>query len=384
VVSEVAGFPIPAGLDYCSSEMIPGAPSYTPPVLAQATDEASPALVPLAQLTPGILAEFLPVYAGGGVPATLDQRRADVQGWVAASFDADVVAELAVAGQSGIAVQVDRTTPTGVERVAQAGDTSGGSSLVQTLPVSADGAWTVTVSQRTAEGSISPGSQAAIVLVSGLVITLLLFVLIRVLGGSRERAMAMVEEKTEELEYQALHDALTGLPNRTLILDRAGQMLARQERTGVPVAALFVDLDDFKSVNDTLGHAAGDAYLCSVAGRIGGLFRGSDSVGRLGGDEFVVLLEGAPIADGPVRAARRILGVLAEPVEIDGVEVPVSCSIGVATGPRATADELLRDADVAMYRAKVAGKGGYAVFDRGSDIGPDSEPERGTGVPSGA
>lgn len=379
-VSEVAGFQIPAGLDFCAREIVPGTASSTPLVIAEATDEAGPTIVPLAQLTPGVLAEFLPVYAGGDVPATVEERRARVQGWVAASFDADVLAELAVAGQPHLAVAVDQTTQAGVERVAEAGDAGGGSLVVETLPVSDDGSWTVTVSQPTARGSISPLTQALIVFVGAALISVLVFALILVLGTGRERALAMVEEKTEELEYQALHDTLTGLPNRALILDRASQMLARQERTGSAVAALFVDLDDFKAVNDRYGHAAGDAFLRSVAERIDSLFRGSDTVGRLGGDEFVVLLEGAPASEGAESAAQRILDVLAEPVELDGITVPVSCSVGVATGPRASADDLLHDADVAMYRAKVGGKSGYAVF----SADRDGEAKGGVGVRSGA
>lgn len=379
-VSEVAGFPIPAGLDFCSPEMTPGIPSSTPEVLAYATDEASPALVPLARVAPGVLAEFLPVYAGGDVPATIEERRARVLGWVAASFDADVLADLAVAGQPDLAVVIDRSTPAGVERVAQGGDVSGSTLDGETLPVSADGTWTVTVSQKAVQGSQSAGVQAAFVLVGAVVLTLLLFALIRVLGGSRERAMAMVEEKTAQLEYQALHDSLTGLPSRALILDRATQMLARQARAGGAVAALFVDLDEFKAVNDRYGHAAGDAFLCAVADRIDSLFRGSDTVGRLGGDEFVVLLEGDLAADGAGLAAQRVLDVLADPIELDGIAVPVSCSVGVAIGPRASADDLLRDADTAMYQAKSAGKGRFVVF---SDVA-GGEPPRGRGVRSGA
>jgi diguanylate cyclase (GGDEF)-like protein len=362
-VAEVNGFVIPAGLDYCAPEIVPGTPSSLPAVLDQATVEAAPALVPMDDLTPGVLAEFLPVYGSADVPATAEQRRQQV----AASFDADALAASAVAGQSDLSVAVDRSTPDGVEHIASAGNAGRSRTVSTTLPVSDDGAWTVIVTQATTPAGITATAQAAFVLIGGVLTSLLLFALLRVLGTSRERALAMVSEKTEQLEYQALHDTLTGLPNRALLMDRATQMLARQERSGAAVAALFVDLDDFKSVNDSFGHAAGDAFLRAVAVRIESLFRGSDTVGRLGGDEFVVLLEDDPAADGAELAAQRILGLLADPIDLDGITVPVSCSIGVAMGPRASADDLLRDADVAMYQAKVGGKGRCVVFGAPAD-----------------
>jgi diguanylate cyclase (GGDEF)-like protein len=379
-VTEVKGFAIPAGLDYCAPEIQPGIESPIPSVMRQATIDDAPGLVPMADLTPGVLAEFLPVYAGRDVPSSTDERAARVVGWIAASFDASDLVARAVEGGSNVAVSVDRVTSTGIEHIADAGSTGGGAASSATLPVSANGNWTVTVTQASSVAGISALAQMGSVLVAGIAISLLLFALIRVLGTSRERALGMVREKTEQLEYQTLHDNLTGLPNRALILDRATQMLARQERTGGAVAALFVDLDEFKAVNDRYGHAAGDAFLCAVADRLDSLFRGSDTVGRLGGDEFVVLLEGQATADGAELAARRVIEVLADPIELDGIVVPVSCSVGVARGPRASADDLLRDADTAMYRAKVAGKGRFVVF---AD-GPGAEPSSRRGVRSGA
>ena len=114
----------------------------------------------------------------------------------------------------------------------------------------------------------------------------------------------------EQIRFQAMHDTLTGLPNRALILDRTEQMLARARRTYVPVAALFIDLDGFKEVNDTLGHAVGDELLQAVTARLAGIMRESDSVGRLGGDEFVVLVDGSTMDAGPELVAERLLAVL--------------------------------------------------------------------------
>jgi len=168
------------------------------------------------------------------------------------------------------------------------------------------------------------------------------------------------------LSYQSLHDALTGLPNRALVIDRAEQMLARARRGRTPMAALYVDIDGFKHVNDSLGHAAGDELLRVVAARLSGVIREADTVGRIGGDEFVVLLENSTLDASPELVAERICEVLAQPVDLAGTEghgLSVSSSIGIALGQRDSADELLRDADFALYEAKDAGKNRWVVFE---------------------
>lgn len=166
-----------------------------------------------------------------------------------------------------------------------------------------------------------------------------------------------------QLRHQALHDPLTGLANRGLVVDRATQMLARARRAGGEVHALFVDLDDFKAVNDTLGHTAGDELLQVVSRRIESVLRGGETVGRLGGDEFVVLVESPASDGGPVAVARRVIAALAEPVDVGGGPAPVRCSIGIAAAGGHGADELLADADLAMYRAKASGKDRFVVYD---------------------
>ncbi len=168
------------------------------------------------------------------------------------------------------------------------------------------------------------------------------------------------------LAHRALHDPLTGLANRQLILDRGDQMLIRARRSCEPVAAFFVDLDNFKDANDSLGHEAGDRVLQAVAGRLLGLLRASDTVGRLGGDEFVVLAEGLSLAAGAELVAERIHRVLEAPFLVEGFEeIPISitASIGIATGDRSSARELLRDADIALYRSKAAGRNRWVVFE---------------------
>jgi diguanylate cyclase (GGDEF)-like protein len=169
-----------------------------------------------------------------------------------------------------------------------------------------------------------------------------------------------------QLSHQSLHDTLTGLPNRALVLDRAERMLARARRNHTPVAALYVDIDGFKQVNDSFGHASGDTLLQAVAARISGTIRECDTAGRLGGDEFVVLLEDLPEEIGAELVAERLCEVLAQSVEFEGAHgraLSVSASIGVAVGTRACADDLLRDADFAMYEAKTAGRNRWVTFD---------------------
>jgi diguanylate cyclase (GGDEF)-like protein len=172
--------------------------------------------------------------------------------------------------------------------------------------------------------------------------------------------------RQEELAFMATHDSLTGLPNRTLILDRTEQMLVRSRRNQTPVAALFVDLDNFKSINDTLGHGAGDDLLRAVAARLDGVVRAADALGRLGGDEFVVIAEGLSLAEGPELIAERLLEALKQPFKLGAdkeTRVTVTASVGIAAGEHTSAEELLRNADIAMYRAKWDGKNRYVVFE---------------------
>jgi diguanylate cyclase (GGDEF)-like protein len=171
----------------------------------------------------------------------------------------------------------------------------------------------------------------------------------------------------DEIRHQALHDSLTGLPNRTLILDRVERMLARARRTNEECAVLFVDLDGFKQVNDTMGHDVGDRLLQAVAARLSSALRQADSIGRLGGDEFVVLVEVGSSLGTPEFVAERLMDVLSEPFDLDGVApdgLVITASIGIAMGNRYSAADLLRDADIALYEAKGAGRNCYVRFAR--------------------
>ncbi len=167
------------------------------------------------------------------------------------------------------------------------------------------------------------------------------------------------------LEYQALHDPLTGLPNRALLIDRMSQAIAATARTPSWVAVLFVDLDGFKMVNDSLGHAGGDTVLEQVARRLVTAVRPADTVARLGGDEFVVLCGGLATLDQAEIVAARVSAAFERPVPVAGRgSVSVTASVGVAVGRHGiTAEQLLQDADLAMFEAKQRGRGQQARFD---------------------
>ena len=182
-------------------------------------------------------------------------------------------------------------------------------------------------------------------------------------------SLAISDARTLEDIRVAHHDPLTGLASRRLFMDRLEHAIANAHREGSAVGLLFIDLDRFKMVNDTLGHSAGDQLLVEVATRLRGCLRETDSAARLGGDEFAVLLEKVAGADRAVEIADRILSALRTPITVDGRSLFIDASIGVASGPRAAADletaaeSMMHDADVAMYQAKQTGAGGYAVFD---------------------
>lgn len=170
----------------------------------------------------------------------------------------------------------------------------------------------------------------------------------------------------QELTRLAFHDTLTGLPNRALFSDRLQQAVVRAERHDEPLAVMFLDLDNFKVVNDSIGHEAGDRLLIAVADRLRGCLRTEDTVARFGGDELAVLIEGLSGHDEIVAIAERIASGLKPPISLAGRELFVTASIGIAVAAPGEddAESLLRKADLAMYRAKASGKAQYTVFDQ--------------------
>jgi diguanylate cyclase (GGDEF)-like protein/PAS domain S-box-containing protein len=195
----------------------------------------------------------------------------------------------------------------------------------------------------------------------------------RVVRAADGRALyyeGTVEDITErkryqaELEFQATHDALTGLPNRGLLEDRLRQAIGFAHRTGSLVAVAFIDLDRFKVINDSLGHGSGDELLVRVSRRIRGALREIDTVARQGGDEFVVVLAEQPTVESVVAVVERIIAEVAQPVTIDGRELYVTCSVGVALYPNDGGDvtTLLRNADAAMFSAKERGRNSFQFY----------------------
>ncbi len=318
------------------------------------------AYLPYSAGTKHYLSVETPIYPRGVTRATTQGDTSSALGIVGLTTLPSFDLHQALNGHPGTAVAFRYGT--GASKVTfSAGSAAAGSTSAS---VDLHNGWHLQTFAIVGGSSVLANANALALLLAGFVLGLLLGALIYVLGTGRSRALVLVDERTSELHHLALHDSLTALPNRALILDRIDQMLARSRRERTPVAVLFLDLDDFKDVNDTLGHAAGDQLLVGVAARLTSAIRREDTVGRLGGDEFVVLAEGESLAAGVDMVAERILDVLAAPFEIAGSDTPLSvtASIGIAEGQRATPDELLRDADLALYRAKAAGKKCAVVF----------------------
>jgi diguanylate cyclase (GGDEF)-like protein len=295
-----------------------------------------------------------------------------VQGWLITTFDMPALITTALDGDGrGLAVTLWHVAPGApAVTVATGGRAAHGATVALRTELAIDGRWQVVVRGRPTVAGVSADLQGALILGAGSLVSLLVALLVVALSRSRADALAMVDETTGQLRHQALHDALTDLPNRALALDRADHMLAHARRAHVPIALLSIDMDGFKHINDTFGHAVGDRFLQIVALRLRSVIRASDTVARLTADEFVVLIEGAALDAGPELVAERVLDVLREPYDLAaeiGRELTVGASIGVAAGLRATAEELLADADVALNAAKQGGRNRYVLFQSGME-----------------
>jgi diguanylate cyclase (GGDEF)-like protein len=346
---------IPAGVDYCALAKS----------LVAARDTGASSYAPFATGEASKLGVETPVYSGGVVPSTVAARRHAFVGWLGELLAPELVLQRALEGHPGTAATF-RYAGGSMNVVFRSGAVPRHG---QTSTIDLHNGWTVQTFGAAVGAGVLGDPRATDLLVGGILLGVLLGLLVFVLGTGRTRALSLVRQKTRELSHQALHDALTGLPNRALVLDRAEQMLARSGRqASIVPGALFVDVDDFKHVNDNLGHAAGDQLLKIVGERLQRAVREQDTVGRLGGDEFVVLVESETGGSLDVLAG-RLIESLREPVNVGEAGKPMSftASIGVAMGQYSTPDELLRDADLALYAAKAAGKDRYAVFDASMD-----------------
>jgi diguanylate cyclase (GGDEF)-like protein/PAS domain S-box-containing protein len=176
--------------------------------------------------------------------------------------------------------------------------------------------------------------------------------------------ISAIKKAEERLNFLAFYDALTNLPNRLLLAERLSASLARAQRSGTSVGVLYLDLDDFKHVNDTLGHEFGDLLLREMARRLPGAIRATDTVARLGGDEFIVVIDDVAEAQQAAQVAGKLLEAVSAPFELGGLDLRMNASIGIALGPQhgATSEDLLKAADAAMYRAKRMDGGNYQFF----------------------
>ncbi|HUI02514.1 MAG TPA: sensor domain-containing diguanylate cyclase [Acidimicrobiales bacterium] len=378
---------IPPTFDFCSATIPPdNGPSPIPSLLTQAADTGQITVLAAGAIAKtkglgGLFVVFMPVYDGVTTPPTAGGRRDLLHGWIVATFNGPHLLRSEAAEHAGVSVSLSFKEPgSGVVAVASAGSPPTGPTFTRSQTIEAGGSWIIKVTGSARSNALP---QALWVGATGAALSCMLLVLFVLLTRSRSMALRLVDKRTRQLRHQALYDWLTDLPNRQLILDRAEQMLMRAQRHPLLVGALFVDLDNFKDVNDTFGHHVGDQLLRAVAVRLAETLRANDSVGRLGGDEFVVLAEGELGGIGPELVAERILTAFTRPFTVEDERVgPLSirASIGVAVGARDGAAQLLRDADVALYEAKARGKHGYVVF--GAEV-PTSAGD-GTVHPAGA
>jgi diguanylate cyclase (GGDEF)-like protein len=357
----------PGLLDYCAP-VAPGiGPSPYLTLVRTATDTGT-FIVTALPPTRGrsLVAIGAAVYRRGASIATVQARRAAVTGFVGTTFDAAGVIQSLLPGRRSLTLALYHRNAGGSSQlIGRAGATATGRAAGYVERRRLGEGWLLEASG-TAPLPISADTRGLAAFGLGLLFTALAFLVYRGLSGSRQLAWSLVGEKSEELEYRALHDPLTDLPNRVLVVDRAEQMIARARRLNVPVTALFMDIDGFKQINDRFGHQAGDDVLRHVGARLKTVLRASDTVGRLGGDEFVMLVDTAGLDAGPELVAERILDVLRQPMELRKPTlspVSVTASIGIATGLPASAENLLQDADVALYKAKAVGKDGYVLFE---------------------
>ena len=333
--------------------------------MAAITGKVQLAIDAPAQKVPSFIM-YLPVFAHDQPHETLAQRRASLIGWVYAAFHmSDFMASLYGKQSAGLAlaiyddVELDAST-----LLYRSADDASSAVTTMSQPLSAKEYmvvaghnWTLTLRTLSEFESRFGRDTASVIAVAGVGLSLTLAWLAWVLVTGRARALRLAQQMTEELRHMAQHDTLTHLPNRALFSDRLNQELARAQRHGDHCAVIFLDLDNFKPVNDRFGHAVGDHLLLQVAQRLQASMRAIDTVGRLGGDEFVVLMAELREPRAALGLTEMIRSALRQPFVVEGQTLSISCSMGIAVYPQDGSDErsLTKSADAAMYRAKVNG-----------------------------
>jgi diguanylate cyclase (GGDEF)-like protein len=352
----------PPLLDYCAPVLPKIGRSPFAALFHTAESSGSPVVTPIPGLS--LVAVGEAVYRLGARLQTTAQRHAAFAGVIGTTFDSGVLLRSLLGDHHSLRLTLyHRDAGETLVPIGHAGPARASEGYSKRRDF---GQGWVLRTTGTVDHPVAADTQGLVILGVGLLLTLLSFSTYRVLATSRRRAWELVGEKTGELAYHALHDPLTDLPNRTLVLDRAEQILARARRLDVTVTALFVDIDGFKQINDRFGHHAGDEVLRQVGARLKTILRDNDTVGRLSGDEFVMLIDSIGLNASPELVAERILDVLRAPFEIPGsnqAPVLVTASIGVATGLPASAEDLMQDADLALYKAKAGGKNSFALFE---------------------
>lgn len=310
---------------------------------------------------------YLPVFAHAMPRESVAQRRTALVGWVYAAFHMkDFMATLYGKQAPGIALAI-------YDDVILANHTlmyhSGKENRAENTPVQenfsaneymvvAGQNWTLALTTQDDFFRRNGFDAASVIAVTGIGLSLSLTMLGWFLVTGRHRALRLAAKMTEQLRHMAQHDPLTGLPNRALFSDRLNQALAHARRSKGHFAVIFLDLDNFKPVNDQHGHAVGDAVLQQVAQRLQDSIRASDTVARLGGDEFVVLMPSLAHSTTALDLAEKIRQAVREPCTVNERQLLVTCSMGISVYPEDGTDEisLTRSADEAMYRAKDGGR----------------------------
>ncbi len=303
--------------------------------------------------------------AGLGDPAT---RRAALIGWIATSFDVQRLLRTVLTDHPELELAVYNSNP--LSRASTLVASTGGRrphAYREWRVLPDERSWMLRVGGALPAVGVAAMVQGLVIALTGCVLSTLLAAIVLLLARSRDAALTLVRARTSELEHIAMHDALTGLPNRLLAIDRGGQMFARIQRGGPPVVAVYLDLDGFKSINDTFGHPSGDLVLREAGARIQSAIRDADTPARLGGDEFVVLTEMSGQASAVEGLAARLHLALSEPYELGGGSeeraVTLTVSIGIAKAVSGSIEALLADADIALNTAKQSGRDRTVFFE---------------------
>ncbi|MEN3374127.1 CHASE domain-containing protein [Dechloromonas sp. ZS-1] len=353
--------------------------------MEKARDSGMPALtgkVKLAvdhgeEVKPGFIM-YLPIYEQGKPRDSQIDRRKHLIGWVyAAFFMGDFMASLYGSRPDDLFLEIyDDADPVKAALMYRSSSTADTPQIAETALTAreymlvAGHTWTLMLRTKEAFLDRFGRNSASVIAVTGGGMSLLLSLLVWAMISGRSRALQLAEEMTEELRQMAQHDPLTGLPNRALFSHRVHHELAFARRYEGYFAMIFLDLDNFKPINDNHGHAVGDRVLQEVARRLKETVRASDTVGRIGGDEFVVLIPELTKAELAVGLAEKIRLAVRQPYRIDGIELSLSCSLGVAVYPEDGMDEisLSKAADEAMYRAKANGRDGVQIASRNESV----------------